>query len=62
MEKLILNKNSEVVERSILEFEYHCDMIRWMGYGTHWQDFKCNVHIGRFPSVSSDIQKRTEAD
>lgn len=40
------SENSEVVERSILEFEYHCDMIRWMGYGTHWQDFKCNVHIG----------------
>lgn len=35
----------EVVERSITEFEYHADMIRWMGYGQTFQDFKCNVHI-----------------
>jgi UV damage endonuclease UvdE len=36
----------EVVERSIEEFEYHVDMVRWMGYGQRFQDFKCNVHIG----------------
>mgnify|MGYP003634375375 CR=1 FL=1 len=35
----------EIVERSILEFEYHADIIRYMGYGSKWQDFKCNVHI-----------------
>lgn len=34
-----------VVENSIAEFEYHADMIRMMGYGTRFQDFKCNVHI-----------------
>jgi UV damage endonuclease UvdE len=35
----------EVVENSIAEFEYHADMIRMMGYGVRFQDFKCNVHI-----------------
>lgn len=34
-----------VVENSIAEFEYHADMIRMMGYGARFQDFKCNVHI-----------------
>lgn len=33
-------------ENSIYEFEYHVDMIRWMGFGKEFQDFKCNVHIG----------------
>ncbi|WP_412460103.1 UV damage endonuclease UvsE [Pseudomonas sp. SC11] len=35
----------EVVENSLAEFEYHADMIRWMGYGQRFQDFKCNLHI-----------------
>jgi UV DNA damage repair endonuclease len=37
----------EIVERSILEFEYHADMARWMGYGATWHDhgFKINVHL-----------------
>lgn len=35
----------EVVENSLAEFEYHADMIRMMGYGQQFQDFKCNVHI-----------------
>ncbi len=35
----------EVVENSLAEFEYHADMIRMMGYGRSFQDFKCNVHI-----------------
>lgn len=35
----------DIVERSIAEFEYHADMIRWMGFGQRFQDFKCNVHI-----------------
>lgn len=34
-----------VVANSIAEFEYHADMIRMMGYGRRFQDFKCNVHI-----------------
>lgn len=35
----------QVLVNSLAEFEYHADMIRWMGYGRHFQDFKCNVHI-----------------
>lgn len=35
----------DVVENSVAEFEYHADMIRMMGYGKRFQDFKCNVHI-----------------
>lgn len=34
-----------VVDNSVAEFEYHADMIRMMGYGQHFQDFKCNVHV-----------------
>jgi UV DNA damage endonuclease len=37
--------NPGIVERSIEEFEYHVDMVRWMGYGKTFQDFKINVHI-----------------
>jgi UV DNA damage repair endonuclease len=37
--------NPGIVERSIEEFEYHADMVRWMGYGKAFQDFKINVHI-----------------
>ena len=35
----------DVVKRSIEEFEYHVDLIRWMGYGLKFQDFKCNIHV-----------------
>lgn len=35
----------EIVDRSILEFEYHCDIIRWMGFGSSFQDMKNNVHL-----------------
>lgn len=42
---VLASDNPEIVERSIDEFEYHVDMIRWMGYGQQFQDFKCNVHI-----------------
>lgn len=42
----VLGSDKElVVENSIAEFEYHADMIRMMGYGRNFQDFKCNVHI-----------------
>lgn len=37
--------NDDVVRRSIEEFEYHVDVIRWMGYGIRFQDFKCNIHV-----------------
>lgn len=43
---VLASENPGVVENSITEFEYHCDLIRYMGYGKQFQDFKCNVHIG----------------
>jgi UV DNA damage endonuclease len=42
---VLASDNPGIVERSIAEFEYHADLIRWMGYGQTFQDFKCNVHI-----------------
>ncbi len=42
---VLASENPEIVERSIEEFEYHANLIRYMGYGKRWQDFKCNVHI-----------------
>ena len=42
---VLASDNPDIVSRSIEEFEYHADMIRWMGYGQQFQDFKCNVHI-----------------
>lgn len=42
---VLASDNPDIVQRSIEEFEYHVDCIRWMGYGQKFQDFKCNVHI-----------------
>ena len=42
---VLASDNPDIVERSIEEFEYHVDCIRWMGYGQQFQDFKCNIHI-----------------
>ena len=42
---VLASDNEDIVNRSIEEFEYHADLIRYMGYGKSWQDFKCNVHI-----------------
>lgn len=42
---VLASANPGIVERSILEFEYHADLARWMGYGRTFQDFKINVHI-----------------
>jgi UV DNA damage endonuclease len=42
---VLASDSPDIVNRSIEEFEYHVDVIRWMGYGVTWQDFKCNVHI-----------------
>lgn len=42
---VLASDNPDVVDRSIEEFEYHADMVRWMGYGKSFQDFKVNVHI-----------------
>lgn len=42
---VLASDRPDVVLNSIDEFEYHADMIRMMGYGQQFQDFKCNVHI-----------------
>ena len=44
---VLASESDEIVERSILEFEYHADMARWMGYGRSWHDhgFMINVHL-----------------
>jgi UV DNA damage repair endonuclease len=42
---VLASDNSNTVDRSIEEFEYHADMARFMGYGKSFQDFKINVHI-----------------
>jgi UV DNA damage repair endonuclease len=42
---VLASDRPEVVNKSIEEFEYHCDMARWMGYGKQFQDIKINVHI-----------------
>ena len=42
---VLASVNPGIVERSIEEFEYHADMVRYMGYGKTFQDFKINVHI-----------------
>ena len=42
---VLASDTPDIVERSIEEFEYHADIIRWMGFGRKFQDFKCNVHI-----------------
>jgi UV DNA damage repair endonuclease len=42
---VLSSDNSDIVDRSIKEFEYHADMARYMGYGKEFQDFKINVHI-----------------
>ena len=42
---VLASDNADIVDRSIEEFEYHTDVIRYMGYGKSFQDFKCNVHI-----------------
>lgn len=43
---VLASDRPDVVENSIVEFEYHCDIIRYMGFGRQFQDFKCNVHVG----------------
>lgn len=42
---VLASDKPEIVDNSIEEFEYHVDMLRWMGYGREFQDAKCNVHI-----------------
>jgi UV DNA damage endonuclease len=57
---VLASDNPDIVERSIEEFEYHVDCIRWMGFGKQFQDFKCNVHISgrKGPAGIKDALKR----
>ena len=57
---VLASDNEEIVDRSIEEFEYHTDVLRWMGYGKTFQDFKCNVHISgrKGPQGIKDALKR----
>jgi UV DNA damage repair endonuclease len=57
---VLASENPNIVERSIAEFEYHADMVRWMGYGKTFQDFKINVHISgkRGPAGIIDALQR----
>jgi UV DNA damage repair endonuclease len=42
---VLASDNPDIVNRSIEEYEYHTDVLRYMGYGKSFQDAKCNVHI-----------------
>lgn len=42
---VLASADRDIVRRSVEEFEYHVDLVRWMGYGQTFQDFKVNVHI-----------------
>ena len=57
---VLASDRDEVVNKSIEEFEYHCDMVRWMNYGKTFQDFKVNVHISgrRGPQGIRDVYNR----
>ena len=57
---VLASDNEDIVNRSIEEMEYHADLIRWMGYGRTFQDFKCNVHISgrKGPQGIKDALKR----
>ena len=57
---VLASDNPDIVERSIEEFEYHTNVLRWMGYGQTFQDFKCNVHISgrKGPQGIKDALKR----
>jgi UV DNA damage repair endonuclease len=57
---VLASESDDIVNRSIEEFEYHADMVRWMGYGKSFQDFKINVHISgkRGPAGIIDALQR----
>jgi UV DNA damage repair endonuclease len=61
---VLASASPDIVNRSIEEFEYHADMVRWMGYGKSFQDFKINVHIsGRLgPSGIREAYKRLSVE
>lgn len=57
---VLASVNPGIVNNSIEEFEYHADMVRMMGYGKTFQDFKINVHISgkRGPEGVREAYKR----
>ena len=57
---VLASETPGIVDRSIEEFEYHADMVRWMGYGKSFQDFKINVHIAgrKGPQGIKDVMTR----
>jgi UV DNA damage repair endonuclease len=57
---VLASENEGIVNRSIEEFEYHADMVRWMGYGRTFQDFNINFHISgkRGPQGLRDTYNR----
>ena len=57
---VLASENQNIVENSIEEFEYHVDMIRMMGFGKKFQDFKCNIHVSgkRGPDGMRETYKR----
>ena len=61
---VLASDSPDVVVNSVYEFEYHCDLIRYMGYGKEFQDFKCNVHVGgrAGPQGIKDIMKSLSSE
>lgn len=57
---VLASDRDDVVARSIEEYEYHTDVLRYMGYGQQFQDAKCNVHISgrRGPQGIIDVLGR----
>lgn len=41
----IVSDNSQVVDRSLEDLEYHADVMRWLGYGLSKLDAKINIHL-----------------
>ena len=57
---VLASDREDVVNKSITEFEYHCDMARMMGFGKQFQDMKINVHISgrKGPQGIRDVYNR----
>jgi UV DNA damage endonuclease len=58
----LASENPDIVNRSILEMEYHANLAKYLGYGEkfHEQGFKINVHISgrRGPGGVRDVLGR----
>lgn len=42
---VLASHRDDIVDLSVEEMEYHADIVRWMGFGKKFQDFKVNIHI-----------------